>query len=151
MDKSGYALKGIILRRIAVMLVLALLVTYMPERMLCVAAESKTYSDSYGTWTYEVMSDGTANLKRFEISTGVKKVIIPSEVDGITTTKLGGTLFNNNTQVESVVMPDTISKAEYEVFYGCVNITSITLSKKLERIPNYMFQNQLFRSMMMHF
>ena len=70
---------------------LALMFTFfgvMPEGALRVSAEDTyTYTDSNGTWSYVLKSDGTARLKGLEKSSSFSgDLVIPSAVNGDTVT-----------------------------------------------------------------
>lgn len=95
-----------------------------------------TYSTANGTITFHEREDGTLSLYQYEGSD--KDVEIPSAVDGITVTRLGNYSFYG-TQVENVTIPDTVTAAGIQVFYGTSLLKSLTLSKNLKNISYGMF------------
>ena len=118
---------------------LALMFTFfgvMPEGALRVSADSTyTYTDSNGTWSYVLKSDGTARLKGLEKSSSFSgSLVIPSAVNGNTVTEMNMT-FQGDTSVKSVVMPDTLTDISYlSAFENCTSLKEVTFSKSLKLI-----------------
>jgi hypothetical protein len=87
----------------------------------------RTYSDIE---QYECSGIGTATSKN---------IIIPSEIDGIPVTHIGYEAFRSNKTIESIVIPDTVTKIEDYAFRSCSNLKSIVVSKNLTYIGRYAF------------
>ncbi|MBO6141631.1 MAG: leucine-rich repeat protein [Ruminococcus sp.] len=135
---------------------LAIMFTFfgvMPEGALRVSADcTYTYTDSNGTWSYVLKSDGTARLIGLEKSSSFSgKLIIPSAVNGDTVTEMNMT-FQGDTSVKSVVMPDTLTEiSSLAAFEECTNLTSVTFSKNLKAIPGRAFFNCTSLSALINF
>jgi hypothetical protein len=54
------------------------------------------------------------------------EVVIPNTIEGLPVTQFISTTFKNNTQLISVVIPETIRKIPSLAFYGCDNLVSVT-------------------------
>ena len=84
-----------------------------------------------GDYVYYVTSTSPATVGVESYSGGPLEVWIPSTVtDGSTTysvTSLRDYAFRGNATIESVVVPDSITKLGSGVFYGCPNLKSVVL------------------------
>ena len=68
------------------------------------------------------------------------EVIIPSEINGLTVTKIGSEAFSGCTNITSITMPDTIVSVGFMAFLECSNLSTIKLSNKLETIGAFAFK-----------
>ena len=83
--------------------------------------------------------DGTLQIKQY-LGTS-ETVIIPYEIDGKTVTSIGSGVFAEHTEIQSVIMPDTITHIGSECFYGCTSLLNIDFSKELYRIDIMALEN----------
>ena len=70
-----------------------------------------------------------------------KEVVIPSEIDGMPVTSIGGCSFSSNKFVESVTIPDSVTEIGSWAFSGCTALASITLPDCLTEIGGWAFRN----------
>ena len=63
-----------------------------------------------------------------------KNLIIPESLDGVPVTSIGQQAFVNCTTLESVEIPDSITRMGYWAFSGCSNLKQVKLSKNLKSI-----------------
>ena len=63
-----------------------------------------------------------------------KNLIIPDTLDGVPVTSIGQQAFVNCTVLESVEIPDSITRMGYWVFSGCSSLKQVRLSKNLKYI-----------------
>ena len=63
-----------------------------------------------------------------------KNLIIPELLDGVPVTSIGQQAFVNCTTLESVEIPDSITRMGYWAFSGCSNLKQVKLSKNLKSI-----------------
>ncbi len=69
------------------------------------------------------------------------EIVVPKTVEGRTVVGLYST-FTGNTNIKSVVVPDTVNMLVGPIFDGCTSLTSVSLPKELTTgIPAYMFNN----------
>jgi len=61
-------------------------------------------------------------------------VTIPSEVEGLKVTEIGGEAFRNCTGITTVNIPNTVTRLGGYAFYGCTSLTTITGISSLEDI-----------------
>ena len=66
-------------------------------------------------------------------------ITIPSSIDGITITNIAPMAFASNTNLERVVLPNTIKRISAYAFDGCANLESINFEEGLEYIDNNAF------------
>ncbi len=69
----------------------------------------------------------------------VTDVVIPSELNGYTVVGIKDSVFENNTNLMSVTIPDTVKKIGDQAFYGCVNLEKVELPTEMTKIGNYAF------------
>ena len=63
-----------------------------------------------------------------------KDVIIPQEIDGYTVREIGYHAFFLNSEIESVVIPDSVEEIGWSSFYECANLSRVQLGKNIKRI-----------------
>ena len=64
-------------------------------------------------------------------------VEIPSTIGGHSITSIAASTFYNNTNIQSVVIPNEVSTIESSAFRGCTSLESITLPESITRLnPN---------------
>lgn len=73
-------------------------------------------------------TDGTAEVWYFNGALdSVTDVIIPSELNGYTVVGIKDSVFQNNTSLMSVTIPNTVKNIGDQAFYGCVNLEKVEL------------------------
>ena len=60
-----------------------------------------------------------------------RNVVIPETIEGCVVTNIATSAFENNIDIVSVTMPDSVEKIGYNAFSGCSNLNSITLSPNI--------------------
>lgn len=70
-------------------------------------------------------------------------IVIPSEIDGLPVTQFQKGAFAGNKTIESVVLPDTITVIDEEVFKDCTGLVSVVFPKNLTVIKDQAFYNSL--------
>ena len=91
-----------------------------------------------GDYEYKVLSDGTAQITRYNGSDEV--LVIPSKIDGITVTVLGTESFDRKT-FKQVTIPDTVTIISSYAFTGCDSITEITIPDSVTEIQRDAFNS----------
>ncbi len=86
-----------------------------------------------GDYTY-VMHENKAYLTAYEGSE--TEIVIPTTIDGYTVAGTG-TAFENNTTLQHIELPSTIT--DTGSFYGCTALTTIDITAELEKIQDYAF------------
>lgn len=109
-----------------------------------------------GVYEYSVLEDGTIEITDYYGSED--NLVIPSEIDGYTVTRIGYDAFYNedftnvsipdtvteigpyafqSCDITSVVIPDSVIKIEYQAFEYCSDLLEITLPEhEMEIAPN---------------
>lgn len=67
-------------------------------------------------------------------------VVIPSEINGRTVTKLGTWAFYKCTSIKSVTIPDSVTKIGTCAFSGCSSLTSVTIPGGVTEIASTVFE-----------
>ncbi len=66
-------------------------------------------------------------------------ITIPSEINGMTVTSLGDSLFARNKTLTSVIIPDSVTSIGEDIFNGCTSLTSVSLSSNITSIGEMAF------------
>ena len=66
-------------------------------------------------------------------------IVIPSRIDGYEVVSVANYAFQNNTNITSVVIPETVKIIDSNAFYGCTSLACIELSEGLKSIGKYSF------------
>ena len=77
---------------------------------------------------YIELSDGTLEVCGFNNNTGAVDLVIPSEHKGKTITKIAESVFENNTDIVSVTIPETITYIGSNAFGNCGNLKAINFN-----------------------
>lgn len=67
-------------------------------------------------------------------------VVIPSTIGGVEVKRILATAFENNTNLESIVMPSTLEHIDDSAFAGCTNLRSVELNEGLKYIGSKAFE-----------
>jgi hypothetical protein len=66
---------------------------------------------------------------------------IPSEVDGIKITSIGGDFIKNDKEIKKVVIPDGVTSIGDSAFKGCSSLDSVSVPESVKTIGNYAFSD----------
>ena len=92
---------------------------------------SGSYGGGSGTsepvviWEYEVDDDGNATITSYKGTASA--VAVPSTIDGYKVTKIGAFAFQNNKNIYSVTMPNSVTEIGSRAFSGCTNLSNFKL------------------------
>jgi len=70
--------------------------------------------------------DGTNNLMLTEYKGNDASITVPGTVDNMTVTEIGKSVFEGNTTLTSVALPNSITAIREKAFKGCTNLSSMT-------------------------
>ncbi len=90
-------------------------------------------------YTYALMNDNSAIV--LEYHGNETSVSVPSEINGYTVAGVGAYLFKNNTTIQEVTLPQTISTISNGMFFGCSNLTAIDIPEQIVAIGERAFYN----------
>lgn len=76
---------------------------------------------------FYLINDSTEYEVKLASSNTDTAIIIPSEYNGKAVTKIKMMGFYNNSNIESVVIPNSITNIDFEAFKNCPNLTSIEI------------------------
>ena len=122
------------IRCLASFLVICLLISTIT---VTATAASLTYTDKYGTWTYQIEEDGSITILKCK-TTG-KNIVIPATIDGKPVKKLGKHLFQNNDAITGVVIPHGVVEIEKMVFFNCDKLEYVEIPNSLTTIGDKAF------------
>lgn len=87
-----------------------------------------------GDYSYNMLADGTVEITGY---TGTAtNVSIPSSIGGKSVSSVGEIVFAGNQTLQTVTIPNTVTKLQYAAFYGCSNLKSVKFAanSKLQTI-----------------
>lgn len=93
---------------------------------------------TYGDYEYDVLTDGTVEISRYKGTN--KDVVIPSKINGKKVTRIGYAAFGEEvgvggspaaTTVESVVIPQGVTRIERSAFFYCEFLKKVTIPKSV--------------------
>lgn len=86
----------------------------------------------YNSYTNEIKSLTDEGKEASEI-------VVPSEIDGHSVSRIGYQAFADCTNLTSVVLPDSVKNIENEAFKNCTSLESVVLPNGLTEIEGYTF------------
>ena len=88
-------------------------------------------------YLYDRKYNGVNLTKYFGTSDSVVKV--PEVIDGYPVTVISDSCFEDHTEIEEVILPETVTSVRYRGFYGCTKLSKINIPKTLEAVGGYSF------------
>ena len=92
-----------------------------------------------GDYTYSVLSDGTAKITKY--SGTESNVTVPAALGGVNVSEIGEKAFQDNDEIESVIISDGIKTIGTSAFADCDMLESIEFSPSVETIGKEAFRN----------
>ena len=113
-----------------------MVVAMLPVQAL---AAAQTFTDEYGTWTYEEDADGYITIISFQSAR--KNIVVPASIGGKPVRKLGDGVFRDRDDLTMIVIPLGITEVGKDVFSGCKNLERVELPQSLTTIGDRAFSN----------
>ncbi|MGN0243601.1 MAG: leucine-rich repeat protein [Lachnospiraceae bacterium] len=109
--------------------------------LMCVPV--KVQAAKSNGYTYEVVgiTKPYAIINDYDNTEEVTELKIPEEIKGYPVRKIGESAFRNHTELETVVIPDTVSLIDESAFYGCTNLETVDFGTGLYTIRQMAFAN----------
>jgi hypothetical protein len=105
--------------------------------MKCVvmADEYETCTVGNTTYTYTTYSKGFVSCARISgISSTDTEIEIPESLEGYTVDEIEAKVFQGNTEITKVILPDTVTYIASSAFSGCTALEEVVLSSALTEI-----------------
>ena len=87
-------------------------------------------------WVYAVTPDGKASVIKYK---GTSETIDLTTIDGYEVVSIGGEAFINNTNLKSIILPDTLTGIYSAAFKGTVSLESIAIPANVKTIESEAF------------
>lgn len=112
--------------------------------------ERSKNEQAYGDYVYYVNDDDEVVITQYKGTE--ENITIPSEIDGKKVTTISGIegpadleyrrigAFQNNENLKSVTIPDTVTTIEMYSFMACYNLANVTMSNNIKTIEQYAFE-----------
>ena len=84
-------------------------------------------------------TDNVKGNTTYKTDPEVKVIIIPENINGVTTTKIANNAFTQWTYITKVVLPPTIDSIGDQAFYECTNLSQCALSDNITTIGSEAF------------
>ena len=103
----------------------------------------KDESESVDDWDIGLMYDSDKNIIAYirEYKGTAANVVIPNSYKGYDVIRIDDSVFKNNTNVKSIIIPDNIKYISNSIFSGCTQLQNVTLSSNLTSIPSGAFMD----------
>ncbi len=108
----------------------------LPVNFISFSADTTEYNGM----VFEVRENNENELILTEYTDAKGNVVIPEKIGDCTVTAIGDKVFNGNTAISRVELPDTINYFGGEVFRDS-SISDVNIPKELRIIPSYTFNN----------
>lgn len=108
----------------------------LPVNFISFSADTTEYNGMM----FKVRDNNENELILTEYSDAKGEVVIPEKIGDCTVTAIGDKVFNGNTAISRVEIPDTINYFGGEVFRDS-SISDVNIPKELRIIPSYTFNN----------
>ena len=106
----------------------------------CGDAYNDNYVPATGSLGLEFIDNGDGTCTIVGIGTCTDEdLYIPSVIEGLIVTSIGVSAFTEQTSLNYVFLPDTITAIERRAFYGCSNLKEMYISKSVSRIDSQAF------------
>ena len=105
---------------------------FVDGKCVCGLSASLKYKLNDDKESYSITNIGTINDK---------DITIPSEIDGKPVTSIGREAFRECKNIESVVLPSSVSVIDDSAFYGCTNLKTINIPDGVKEIAASAFSN----------
>ena len=92
------------------------------------------------TYDYELLEDGTYAIQSTANGKNVTKIVIPDTHLGKIVSTIKSGAFSGKSQLEEIIIPDSIKTIESSAFYGCQNLVNLDLGS-VEKIGDSAFAN----------
>ena len=111
-----------------------------------ISATGHSYSDGVcvncgenesNKYDYCLLEDGTVEIIGYTDSEA--KLIIPSEIDGYTVTRIGDYAFYNCTSLTKIAIPNSVTSIGIYAFYYCTSLTEITIPNSITSMGAWVF------------
>ena len=90
-------------------------------------SEETATTGTYGEYKYQELPNGTIEVTAY---TGDDtQVEIPKQISGKTVTSVGANAFFENTKLQKVKIPETVTKLQYQAFRSCTSLTEVVVPK----------------------
>ena len=127
----------------ALSILLSLVLIFAALPMTAIESSAVDYYTSQdGEWMYYINENDDAVIYSGSTSTSAylgsdTNVVVPSTLDGHNVVSLGQYTFSGNTNLQSIVLPNTLTTISNHVFRNCTNLTSVTFGNSVGMLgPN---------------
>lgn len=121
---------------IAILVILVMVISSVPVSAFAETATDYIPYNCSGTTIY--YSANTGEIRKCD-NDKIRSIVIPSEINGTTITGIGERAFENFYELETVVLPETITKLSYGAFSGCTKLSNCNIPDSINYIGPYAF------------
>lgn len=107
----------------------------------CASCGEKIPVMAFGNLRYVVLGDSIEIVACYiDIDEIIESIEIPSEIDGVSVTSIGNSVFGLYGSLTSITIPDGVTSIGNGAFYHCTSLTNITIPDSVTYIGDSAFQ-----------
>lgn len=118
--------------------------TVVNNSVVASAATKNVEVFTYGDYDYIQLEDGTVEIAKYN---GTDEVVeIPGEIDGAAVTSIGehafdNYLYDNNSNITSVTIPEGVTNIGSRAFYKCKSLVEVSIPEGVKTIGTHAFSS----------
>jgi len=133
-------MKKISLKVVLILIFIIIAIMFVSNKSLAIY-ETSNQNFTSGNYTYQKLlgydNKESGNIVIIKYNGNEEIVNVPSTIDGLKVTETSSYLFNQNSTIKKVVLPNTLKKLYSYTFYDCQNLETITIPSTIEIISDF--------------
>ncbi|MEE0265288.1 MAG: leucine-rich repeat domain-containing protein, partial [Acutalibacteraceae bacterium] len=100
--------------------------------------DANVVTDEFGTWVFDTSYGDFARI--MDYYGNASELVIPSEIDNKPVAEIERYLFENNSNLTSIIIPDSIQRIGESAFSGCDNINTVYYTGSMDEWHRIMIE-----------
>ena len=111
--------------------------------MLCSLVPVSAFAEEVTEYTYEkfkyTINDGEITIKQYTSTTDTIATV-PAKIEGMPVTVIGVSAFAYKTNLQKIILPDSITRIEHRAFEACSKLTELIIPDKVTTLGIGLFE-----------